>query len=259
MSAADLSGAMLGRLRRIPVVSTRHFAAQRGRGGLQRAVMMRVSRHVDAQIAISHFVAEAIEGESTVVHAGVPEAEIRPVDRDRTVVVVQRLEKEKETEVALEAWKSLGDLREGWRLVIVGDGSRRPALEAMTRAARITDSVSFAGFQSDIASRLAAASIFVATAPREPYGLSVVEAMAAGTPVVATRAGGHLETVGSAPDAFLYAASDSRALAEQLAALMADPGRRRQYGDELRELQRSRFSLERQAEETSRVYQEVAS
>jgi len=96
--------------------------------------------------------------------------------------------------------------------------------------------------------------MLLAPTPIEAFGLSVLEAMSHGLPVVAAGAGGHLETVGSTPGAALFAPGDAAAAARQLARLITDPRDRRRYGDALRERQRTLFTAERQTEGTLRVF-----
>jgi glycosyltransferase involved in cell wall biosynthesis len=256
MSAADLVGVSTAWRHRAPVVSTRHFAAHRGKGGVRRVVMGRVARGIAAQISISRYVADAIEGPSTVVYPGVAALDARSA-REPVVLLAQRLEPEKKTEVAIEAWAALGSRRRDWKLVIAGDGSQRAALEALARARGVDDTVVFLGFQANVAELLCRASIVVATTPAEGLGLSVLEAMSAGTPVVAPGSGGYLETVGATADAVLYRPADPTDLAARLDLLMSDELRRAAYGEALREQQRRHFSPETQARETLRVYESV--
>ena len=84
-----------------------------------------------------------------------------------------------------------GDVRladEGWTLRVVGDGSERAALQRFAATERLPR-VEFAHWTSDVAGEFARAAILLATAPGEPFGLTVAEAMAAGVPVVASAAG----------------------------------------------------------------------
>ncbi|HEY0260585.1 MAG TPA: glycosyltransferase family 4 protein [Lacisediminihabitans sp.] len=257
MTAADLAGVLIGASVHAPVVSTRHFAAHRGRNGVSRAAFGLLRVRIAAQIAVSQFVADRIEGPSEVVRAGVSDLGPIPGLRERTVLIAQRLEAEKETAVAIEAWALLGEARQDWRLDILGRGSQREALERLAQERGLAESVQFAGFRTDVDEWMRRASILVATAPLEPYGLGVLEAMALALPVVATASAGHLETVGAVPGAALYPSGDAGALAAHLAALIDDEGGRGAYGRSLRTRQRESFTLEQQTEATIRVYEKV--
>jgi glycosyltransferase involved in cell wall biosynthesis len=83
-------------------------------------------------------------------------------------------------------------------------------------------SVEFAGWSDDVEHELGAAGILLAPATAEPFGLSVVEAMAAGVPVVACAGGGHLETVGRVPAAPSFQPGDAGGAAAGLRSLLDD-------------------------------------
>ena len=87
-------------------------------------------RRLDAQIAISHAVADAVDGRSTVVHTGVENRPLRDVAlRDRVVLIAQRLQPEKRTDVGIRAFAASGLADDGWTLEIAGVGPERGALE----------------------------------------------------------------------------------------------------------------------------------
>ena len=108
-----------------------------------------------------------------------------------------------------------------------------------------------------MAERYQTASLFLALQPDEALGLSVLEAMAAGLPVVAAAGGGHLETVGAAPDAALFAPGDVEEAAQLLRSLGADQERRQAYGQQLQALQRQRFDSSVQAKKMVVLYERL--
>jgi len=256
MSQADLVVALARPGRRFRHVSTRHFGAPRGSSGVSAAVFGVIGRRIDAQLAISEFVAEHVDGRSEVVHSGVAE---RPRSRERGpfALLVQRLEPEKDTETAIRAWARCSAPSQGWRLRIAGDGSQRGYLERLATELGVADSVDFLGFRSDVEALLGEAGLVLAPTPREGLGISVLEAMAHGTPVIAAAGGGHLETVAVVAPELLFAPGDAAAAASRLDALVQDSGHRGRAGDALRELQRSRFTLESQVAGTRRIYERV--
>lgn len=209
------------------------------------------------QVAGSNFVAAAIEGAATVVHPGVSLVEDEKETPDRVVLVAQRLEVEKSTEIALYAWAAIED-HLGWRLVIAGKGVGRDALELLAHDLGVASDVDFVGFVTDVNGQLKHASIFLATAPAEPFGLSVVEAMAHGIPIVAAAGGGHLETVGSVPDAELFEPGDALDAARRLMRMMTDAKARRDYGEALRSQQRTQFDAALQGRRTFEAVVELA-
>lgn len=260
MTAAEVAAVLAVRTVRVPAVCTRHFAQPRGTGWVGRTLVRRVvSRRIAAQIAVSQTVADGIDGVSTVVWPGVdaPVVVARAADRQRIVLMAQRLEPEKDTAVGLRAFAASGLARDEWRLLIAGEGSQRSFLETEAVRLSIGGAVDFLGRRSDMAELMASAAVLMATCPHEHLGLSVVEAMGAGLPVVAVGAAGHLESVGLATDAALFAAGNHEQAASQLAALATDAARRDSYAVRLREIQRARFTPRAQADGVERVYREV--
>ncbi len=257
MTQADLAGVVASRRLRVPVVSIRHFASRRGSSPIFRLIAGWIARQIAAQIAISEFVQSEIDGPSTVVHTGVGRIGDEEFDRKPFVLVAQRLELEKHTEVAVRAWARVAD-RGDWRLRIAGQGAELDRLVSLATSLGIAASVDFLGFRSDMDSLYSQASILVAPTPREGLGLSVIEAMAYGLPVVAARGGGHLESVGAVVSPSLFEPGDDSAAALHITRLMADPVERRRYGDALRERQRSAFSIDNQTAGTVRILTSVA-
>ena len=259
MSAADLAALACPTLWRTPVVSTRHFAARRGGGPVRRAVLRLLARRLDAQIAVSAHIAGLIDEEATVVLPGLPEFPEGPsaAERSNVVLLVQRLEAEKETDVGIRAFAASGLHREGWSLHLVGDGAQRPRLERLATQLGVSDSVTFLGHRNDVDALMADAGMLLATCPVEGLGLAVLEAMATRLPVVASAAGGHLETVGSTDLPALFPAGDVAAAAHLLTDLARDRARREAYGMALRDRQLEAFSIGGQARATQLVYEHV--
>jgi glycosyltransferase involved in cell wall biosynthesis len=204
------------------VISTRHFGAPRGSTRAGRLAAKWIGPRLAREIAVSDFVARHLERPpDAVIHNGVAPQKLLWRPENRVVLVLQRLEPEKDTATALRAWQ-LSDLASaGWRLRVVGDGAERRPLEQLVADERI-EGVDFAGRTSDVASEFARAGILLSPGPVEGFGLAVVEAMAAGVPVVGSAAGGHFETVGELPKARLFAPGDLLAAAEALRSLRAD-------------------------------------
>ena len=249
MSAAELAAVLTRPAHRAPVVATRHFAVRRGGNLIASAVTRTVARGLALEISISQFVADASGPGSLVLHNGVrdqPEGR----DRERTVLVMQRLEPEKDTETAVRAFAASGLQEQGWRLQVAGRGSRHDEVQAL--AVELGVRVELLGFVSDPRPLLASAGLLLAPAPGEPFGLTVVEAMATGLPVVASRGGAHVETVGT--DGLLFPVSDVQACVEQLRRAAHDPDLRARYGLGLRERQQRLFRLDGHVEALVAAY-----
>jgi glycosyltransferase involved in cell wall biosynthesis len=259
MTAAEIAcaTALLGG--GVPLVVTRHFARDRGSNPLSTLAADGAARRVDAQIAISHYVSQSIAGASIVIHPGVGSTDTtRPAaERDRVVLLAQRLEREKESDVALRAFARSGIAADGWRLEVAGDGAERPRLTALAHDLGIGGATVFLGHRSDVTALMERASVLLAPCGIEGLGLTVLESMASALPVVAVGAGGHLETVGSVADPALHAPGDVARAAELLTRLAADGDRRDAYAARLQAAQRTRFTPAHQARATAAVYESV--
>lgn len=259
LTAADLAAYLGTRLSRTPVVATRHTPQRRGSTATRRiALRHTVSRGVAAETAVSRYAAAFVDGPCTVIHAGVaPQRLVPATQREPVLLVAQRMEPEKATDVAVELAACSGLLDAGWRLRIAGDGSLRSRLEAQVATLGIDDRTEFLGRVPDAGDLMRSAGILLAPCPAEAYGLSVVEAMASGLPVVAAAAGGHLETVGSVAPRLLFPPGDVVAGARVLAELASGDDLRDRLGRSLHEAQQDRFTVDRQVERTTRVYRSV--
>jgi glycosyltransferase involved in cell wall biosynthesis len=173
------------------------------------------------------------------------------------VLVAQRLEAEKRTDLAIEAFAVSGLADRGWRLEIAGDGAERTALEWLARTLGIDGATTFLGARGDVDTLMARAGLLVAPCPVEGLGLSVLEAMAGGLPVVASAAGGHRETLDGIDPFTLYPALDADAAGRSLAALAADTARRDACAAAGRAAQRERFTPAAQLAATDDVYRTV--
>lgn len=150
----------------------------------------------------------------------------------RTVVgYVGRLAPEKQVE-DLAALAGLG----GTRLVIVGDGPARPALERALPDAVFTGHLTGAA----LAEALASFDVFVHPGESETFGQTIQEALASGVPVVATGTGGPVDLVRSSIDGWLYRPGDLRDLRARVADLVGDDGKRRAFATAAHESVRDR-------------------
>jgi sugar transferase (PEP-CTERM/EpsH1 system associated) len=134
--------------------------------------------------------------------------------------------------------------RDRLRLVIVGDGSLRGEVQQAIEAAQIADIAWLAGEQSDVPAWLRALDIFVLPSLSEGISNTILEAMASGLPVVATRVGGNAELIDVPATGELFTAGDAGALAAHLLAALDDPARRSAQGAAGRRRIEQRFTLD---------------
>jgi glycosyltransferase involved in cell wall biosynthesis len=178
-------------------------------------------------------------------------------EREPVVLVAQRLEAEKQTRLALEAW-AISPLRhEGWELHVAGRGAEALTLRDHAVSLGVDVSVRFLGFVDDVHEQMSSASLLIATAPFEPFGLSVVEAMASGLPVVAAGSGAHAEVLQGFEDQ-LFASGSVHACATLLTRLGRDSDRRADVA--ARQLARydEQYTIERHVDRLLDVYADAA-
>ncbi|MFD0704109.1 glycosyl transferase family 1 [Slackia equolifaciens] len=141
-------------------------------------------------------------------------------DRERPYLLFfGRLSREKGVDVLVDAFLSIADRIPGWRLVIAGEGPEREAIEAQLAGRPRGDNVEMVGFQQGDALRDLAERSSLSVTPsrwRENMPFSIIEAFAAGTPVVGTRIGGIPELVSEGNTGFLAEPGDSASLAEAI-------------------------------------------
>lgn len=128
-------------------------------------------------------------------------------------------------------------------------------LEELVAESGLSDRVEFAGHQENVFHFLERLDVMVHTSILpEPFGMVIIEAMALGRPVIATRLGGPMEIIDDGLDGLLIRANDPRALAEAIYALISDPERRRQMAEAARRKVETRFTLDRFARDVEQVY-----
>jgi glycosyltransferase involved in cell wall biosynthesis len=130
-----------------------------------------------------------------------------------------------------------------FRCIVVGDGPRRAELLSEIERHHLGQTVELAGERDDIAELLSTAEIFVLSSASEGMPISIIEAMAAELPVVATAVGGIPELVIDGETGFLVPARDAGALSHALGCLVADPALRRQQGKAARARAEKEFDL----------------
>jgi glycosyltransferase involved in cell wall biosynthesis len=157
--------------------------------------------------------------------------------------------------------EAVGRLAGRWpelEVVLVGEGSERPDLTMQAGRLGLAQRVRFTGALADVRSELAPGGIFVLpSARREGLGIALLEAMATGLPVVATRCGGIGEVV-TGEIGLLVEPGDVPALAEAIEGLLTDPARAERLAEAGRKRVVERFSLEHSVRALLALYDEVS-
>ena len=160
-------------------------------------------------------------------------------------------------EYFLDAWSNVIRAIPEAVALLVGDGPCRTALEAQARRVGIEASTRFLGQRQDVPEILALTDVFVHPSLEEGFCNAILEAMAAGKPVVATFVGGNPEAILDGTTGILVPPRDSRTLGDALIGLLRNPGRAMQMGVEGRERVRRSFDLNKMIAQYERAYLEL--
>ena len=180
------------------------------------------------------------------------------IPADASVIgTVGHLREEKAHEVLIEAAARLSPAHPGLRVLIAGEGERRPVLEALIEARGLGDVVTLLGSRTDVPDLLAAFDVAVCCSDFEGGPLSVMEYMGAGLPVVASDVGGLPELVREGETGRLVPPRDPGALAAAADDLLSDPGRAREMGAAGRELQRREYDIDAWARRLEGLYENL--
>lgn len=173
------------------------------------------------------------------------------------VGIVAMLRPEKGYPVFLEAACDVLNAVPEAHFAIVGDGSERSRLEKLASDLGVSSQVHFLGARRDIPELLKAFDVTCLSSYPvvETLSNSVLEYMAAGKPVVATRVGSLPEVIVEGETGFLVEPGDAKALAERIVSLLCDSGLRRRMGDRARQRAESHYSLARMVKATERLFE----
>ena len=271
---ATVFASIARRVRNVPVVVTRHVVEDdmttNKRSRLAKAERIAIRFGVDKLVSVSKAALDAYrpvvglsEAKCDVIYNGI-DLERFQIDDDKSslrkslafpqdkliVTMVGVMRRGKGQTVAIEAAKKLPDVH----FVFVGDGELADDLKA--QAADLTN-VQFMGTRTDISEILNASDIFILPSDLEALPTVLIEAGAAGLPVVASDVGGVGEIVQDEETGLLIPPRNPSALAEKIAVLAENPERMTQMGQAAFERVNANFTLQKQAESLSALYRSL--
>ena len=170
---------------------------------------------------------------------------------------VGRMTAVKRTDDVVRALRGLVDRGVDAYLCLVGDGPDRDHLEQFAHELGVVKRCLFVGYQEDVARFYSAIDALLLPSVNEGTPVSVIEALAAQRPAVATRVGGTPDVIRDGVDGFLVEVGDADALSDRLAELAADPERRARMGADGRARVLGRYAVERLVDDIDRLYREL--
>lgn len=242
--SAALPGGLLGRMGHAVFVVTVHdheLYHLAPASAIVRSAIVHTFRRADCAVYVSqalqrHAIALAGPHRNRVIPIGIGTHVARPAapPHDFTVCTVGTLIPRKRVDQMIRVFARLAPERPDARLVIVGDGPQRGALELMTRRLGIADKVELTGRLDAraVQERMARSSVMALPSVRESLGAVYLEAMSLGVPALGTRGEGIAEHIEHGVSGILVPPDDDETLLAELRALAADPDRARRIGEE---------------------------
>lgn len=278
MFHANVPGRVIGRLAGVPIIITSRRNVEIG--GEMRERLLRWTAGLDDKVIAVCELARRAQIERThaapqnvvTVHNGLDVAEfgtLNPEARATTreafgipptaplVGSVGRLHPQKDFATLLKAMVCVRDRLPDAHLLLVGDGDLKPELVSQARSLELAQTVTFAGHRTDIPEILSAVDLLVLPSLWEGLPNALLEAMAAGLPVVATAVGGTPEVVVDGVTGFLVPPRDPQALADAILRLLRDPELRQRMGEAGRARVAAHFSIEQMVHKTEALYEQL--
>jgi glycosyltransferase EpsF len=274
----------------VPVVSTFHNTAYPPQTALTMLPVARQVRSLYGQrsirytlarsnlvTAVSHGVAESIARYSKaplerprVSYLGVPAARPLNVDdelalrtslrlapKDLVILHVGRFLAAKNHRGVIQVFEAVKGQVPNAVLLLAGDGPLRPEIESMAGSLGIGDSVRFLGVRDDVAALMQISDVLLMPSHHEGLPLVIMEAGAAGLPIVASDIPGIAEGVAAGESALLHDVADVDGMAKSVTVLLESPENRRALAAEARAHYESHFSVEAAAHRLVQLYEEV--
>jgi glycosyltransferase involved in cell wall biosynthesis len=172
-------------------------------------------------------------------------------------VFVGRVTSKKVPEFLLDVWTAVLRRYPSCQLVIVGEGEQRAMLEARTRQAGLAGSVVFTGRVENVEDYLRAADIFVLPSSSEGMSIALLEAMAVGLPVVASRVSGTVDVIKHGENGLLFEAGSRTGLTDCIISLIESPNRQTELGSRARTTVEKHFSIDTTVDRYVELYRTV--
>jgi glycosyltransferase involved in cell wall biosynthesis len=206
-------------------------------------------------------------GRSWVIENGIPELTFEPDPVSRTdpevsefcdngfvIGTIARLSEEKGLNHLIEALRILSRHHDAFKAVIIGEGPERQSLQAMTNEAGLSARILFAGYRKDAFHYLPHFDVFVLPSLTEGLPITILEAMQAEVPIVATRVGGIPAALENGKSGILVEPGNASALADAVTRVWSDPQGAAERGKNARENALTKYSCRRMAGDYLRVY-----
>ncbi|KGX93013.1 glycosyl transferase family 1 [Pontibacillus halophilus JSM 076056 = DSM 19796] len=268
-SKAGIIGRIIAKRLRIPSVFTAHgWAFTEGVPAMKRYLFSNVEKvagkfgdavisvsHYDAKLALKHKVLSPLK--LSVIQNGVKDCEEFNRQNDDTVhlTMVARFAPPKDHLAVLQGLAQLRDMN--WELWLIGDGPLMSNVQQEVTRLGLEGKVHFLGNCNNVEEWLGRSDIFILLSNYEGLPLSIIEAMRASLPIVASSVGGVLELVTHEENGFLIPNEDQQTFIVAIEKLLHSASLRTNMGELSRQKYEASFTFERMVKETERVYETV--
>ena len=271
-SKAGILGRLAARALGIPVIFTAHgWAFTPGVPSREATVYRWIERlaapfasriitvsEFDRQLALAYGIASS--DKVVTIHNGMPDIDqallADPSALPVRLAMVARFERQKDHATLFHALAGL--MQEPWRLDLIGDGPLLSEARALSDRLGLVDRIQFWGQRMDVDARLAQAQVALLITNWEGFPRSILEAMRAGLPVIASAVGGISESVRDGETGFTVPQADVEGLRRRLKQLLDSPELRVRMGRSARKLYERSFTLTHTVERTVAIYKDVA-
>ncbi|MEW6534749.1 MAG: GT4 family glycosyltransferase PelF [Candidatus Auribacterota bacterium] len=178
-------------------------------------------------------------------------------DEEQVIGIIARLDPIKDHKTLINAFALIRKNNEKSKLFIVGDGPERLNLEKQVNDLALTSSVIFMGMRSDVPDILMALDVFVLPSIMEAMSVTLLEAMSASLPVVATDVGGNREVVLNGKTGELVPVTDAERLAEAICSILFDSKKAQAMGKAGRQRVEMMFTFEKMLDNYEKLYREI--
>jgi len=205
----------------------------------------------------------------TVIHNGIDSLRSKPTDtaikkyrasldvspRDLLVGTIGSLNKQKDTDVLIKAFAAMHAKWPNTELLIIGKGERLRELQRLSKKQGVEDSVIFAGAMADVNTALFSMDLFVLPSRSEAFGISILEAMRASVPVIASRVGGIPEIITDNYNGLLFESGNVKSLSATMLKLLNDKRLQKKIVSHYPETLR-KFSAKNMTKQVEEIYRE---
>lgn len=273
---ANVYGVLAGRLAGIPVVATVHGKNYYWEC-LRRRMAYRLVARFGRMVAVSKDLKEFL-----IRHVNIPDDRIFVIyngivaktaeaatgevvalstlgldKHTRVICSVGSLYPVKGHEYLIRALPKIVRIYPNLVLVLIGRGEQETVLRQLSKALGVQEHIRFLGFRSDVATILTGIEIFVLPSLSEGLSIALLEAMAAGKPIVASRVGGNPEVVVDGKTGFLVDSRDPKALAERIVELLNDSKKSKELGESGRERVQNCFTIDKMVDSYGALYESM--